>query len=103
MLKGAAAPPPPAGALGRFGQGFANTAQGNMTGLARKAAVPMAGLGVLSGISDATTPSGFKNAKGQIDNSYQGPYFYERSGAPLLSRLPEELLGLFERAQVFRR
>jgi hypothetical protein len=89
---GAAAPPPPAGALGRFGQGFANTAQGNMTGLARKAAVPMAGLGVLSGISDATTPSGFKNAKGQIDNSYEGPYFYEprevayRSTSPVVSR-----------------
>jgi len=68
------------GVLSRFGQGFAQTAKGNMTGLAAKAAVPMAGLGVLSGISEATTP-GFKTAGGQIDNSYQGPYTSQRREA----------------------
>lgn len=62
------------GALSRFGQGFAQTAKGPMTGMLGKAAVPMAGLGVLSTLSDATTPSGMRTPSGQIDNSYQGPY-----------------------------
>jgi hypothetical protein len=70
----------PSGTLARFGQGFQGAAQGNMTGLAGKAAVPMAGLGVLSGISDATTP-GFRTPQGQIDNSYQGPYTAQRRTA----------------------
>ena len=62
------------GVLSRFGQGFAQTAKGNMTGMLGKAAVPMAGLGVLSTLSDVTTPSGMRTPSGQIDNSYQGPY-----------------------------
>jgi hypothetical protein len=39
-----------------------------------KAAPAMAGLGVLSGVSGAMTPSGMQTSSGQIDNSYQGPY-----------------------------
>jgi hypothetical protein len=61
-------------APGFFGK-FAQTAkQGLPGGMIGKAAVPMAGLGVLSTLSDATTPSGMRTPSGQIDNSYQGPY-----------------------------
>lgn len=74
-----------------FGQGFANTAKGTMTGLAGKAAVPMAGAGVLSGISDATTP-GFRIPQGQIDNSYQGPYTAQRR-TPQFADSTDELLN----------
>ena len=62
------------GVLSRFGQGFAQTAKGNMTGMLGKAAVPMAGLGLLSTLSDVTTPTGIRTSSGQVDNSYQGPY-----------------------------
>lgn len=62
------------GVLSRFGQGFAQTAKGPMTGILGKAAVPMAGLGVLNTLSEVTAPSGVKTSSGQIDNSYQGPY-----------------------------
>jgi hypothetical protein len=50
----------------------------------------MAGLGVLSGISDATTP-GFRTPQGQIDNSYQGPYTAQRRQAEFPSN--EEILS----------
>jgi hypothetical protein len=44
------------GTLGRFGQGFAETARGGMTGLAGKAAPYAAGMGVLNTLSEATAP-----------------------------------------------
>jgi hypothetical protein len=44
------------GTLGRFGQGFAETARGGMTGLAGKAAPYAAGLGALNTLSEATAP-----------------------------------------------
>ena len=64
------------GFLSKFGQGFANTAKGNMTGLLGKAAVPLAASGAIQGISGAMAPSGGSaGPSGQIDNSYQGPYY----------------------------
>jgi hypothetical protein len=64
--------------LSGFAQGFANTAKGNMTGLLAKAAVPLAISGAVQGVSGAMAPSGgVTTPTGQIDNSYQGPYYAE--------------------------
>ncbi len=79
------------GALARFGQGFAQTAKGNMTGLLGKAAVPAAGLGVLSSISSAMQP-GFRNSQGQIDNAYEGPY-YAQQRKPIFAGTTEDILA----------
>jgi hypothetical protein len=98
-LPAQAAQQAPAGALARFGQGFQGAAQGNMTGLAGKAAVPMAGLGVLSGISDATAP-GFRTPQGQIDNSYQGPYTAQRRTATFAPST-EDILGSSKERRYF--
>ena len=68
------------GVLSRFGQGFAQTAKGNMTGMLGKAAVPMAGLGVLNTLNELTTP-GFQTSEGKIDNSYAGPYVAQKREA----------------------
>jgi hypothetical protein len=62
--------------LAGFAQGFANTAKGNMTGILGKAAVPLGISGAMQSLSAATAPSGgIATPTGQIDNSYQGPYF----------------------------
>ena len=58
--------------LGGFAQGFANTAKGTMGGVLGKAAVPAAISGVASSFGSS---GGVPTATGQIDNSYQGPYF----------------------------
>lgn len=52
---------------------FGNAARGTMTGVLGKAAPMAAGLGLLSGVSNAMTP-GFRTMSGATDNSYQGPY-----------------------------
>jgi hypothetical protein len=91
-LPGAATSQTPAGALARFGQGFKGTAQGSMTGLAGQAAVPAAGLGLLSGVSGAMQPSGFRTAEGGMDNSYQGPYRAQQRTASFAPST-EDLLG----------
>lgn len=63
------------GILSRFGQGFANTAKGTMGGILSKAAVPAA----ISGVMGSFGSSGGSQApQGQIDNSYQGPYYSPR-------------------------
>jgi len=71
----AVAPPPPvlakSGFLGRFGE---TARQGLPGGIVGKAAPMVAGMGLLSGVSDATRPS-FGNMGQQVDNSYQGPYY----------------------------
>lgn len=65
----------------RFGQaaraGLPTTGIG---GMLAKAAPIQAGLGVLGAVSGAMTP-GFKNAQGQIDNSYAGPYVAQKREA----------------------
>ncbi len=55
----------------RFG---AEAAGGLGKGMLAKAAPMAAGLGLVSSISDATTPTGYKTSSGQIDNSFTGPY-----------------------------
>jgi hypothetical protein len=56
LSKALAGPIKTPGTLGRFGQGFAETARGGMTGLAGKAAPYAAGLGALNTLSEATAP-----------------------------------------------
>ena len=61
------------GVIQRFGQ---TAAQGLPGGIATKAAPILAAQGLMSGVSGAFTPSGgTQTPTGQIDNSYQGPYF----------------------------
>lgn len=77
----AAAPQFTGNFFSRFGQaaraGLPTTGVG---GMLAKAAPIQAGLGVLGAVSGAMTP-GFKNAQGQIDNSYAGPYVAQKREA----------------------
>jgi hypothetical protein len=62
-----------AGVAQRFGQ---TAAQGLPGGMIGKAAPMVAASGLMSGVSGAMTPSGGSTGPdGQIDNSYQGPYY----------------------------
>jgi len=63
-----------AGVAQRFGQ---TAAQGLPGGMIGKAAPMIAAQGLMSGVSSAMTPSGggSMGPSGQIDNSYQGPYY----------------------------
>jgi len=71
----------PAVASGFF-QGFGESARAGLgTGILSKAAVPLATTGLLNSVSNAFSPSGFKTADGKIDNSYQGPYTYQKREA----------------------
>ena len=64
-----------AGFAQRFGQAAKAGLPGGTPGFIAKQAPMLAGLGVLSGVSSATTPTpGYATADGRIDNSYQGPY-----------------------------
>lgn len=65
---------------GGFMSQFGQAARGNMTGMLGKAAPAAAGLGLLSGVSNAMTP-GFRTASGGTDNSYQGPYYAQQRPA----------------------
>jgi hypothetical protein len=51
-----------------------------------------AGLGVLSGVSNAMTPSAPKGAQSQVDNSYQGPYTAQARTATFAPST-EDILG----------
>lgn len=66
-----------AGALSNFGTAAKAGLPGGIIG---KAAPLLAAQGLASGVSGAMTPStsGFKNAQGLIDNSYQGPYYSQK-------------------------
>lgn len=82
----------------RFGQatraGLPTTGIGGT--LARMA--PMqAGLGVLGGISNAMTPGPIKGAKGQVDNSYQGPYYAQARPATFAPSTADVLASSAER------
>jgi len=63
-----------AGVAQRFGQ---TAAQGLPGGIISKAAPMMAASGLMQGVSGAMAPSGgsVSGPSGQIDNSYQGPYY----------------------------
>lgn len=62
----------PTGFFGKFGEAAKMGLPGGIIG---KAAPMLAAQGVMTGVSNAMTPSGgYQNSQGQIDNSYQGPY-----------------------------
>lgn len=64
--------------LAGFAQGFGDTARAGLPGgMIGKAAPMLAAQGLMSGVAGAMTPSGGMGVgpSGQIDNSYQGPYF----------------------------
>jgi hypothetical protein len=63
-----------AGVAQRFGQ---TAAQGLPGGIISKAAPMLAASGLMRGVTGAMTPSGgsVSGPEGQVDNSYQGPYY----------------------------
>jgi hypothetical protein len=61
-----------------FIQGFGNAAKGSMTGLAGKAAVPLATMGVLGGVSGAMAPKIKKSKEPVNEYGYTGPYTAQR-------------------------
>ena len=66
-----------------------------------KNAPMIAGMGVLSGVSNAMTPSGPKDAAtGMIDNSYQGPYYAQQRKATF-APTTEELLSSSKERRYF--
>ena len=79
---------------GNFFSKFGQAArQGLPGGMISKAAPMAAGLGILSSVSEAMTPSGgFTTSKGQIDNAYQGPYTAQRR-KPVFAGTTEDILA----------
>lgn len=76
----------------RFGQ----TASQGLGGIAAKAAPTLAGLGLVSNVSDAMTPR-FKSREGTVDNSYQGPYTAQRRTATFAPSTEDILSSSVER------
>jgi len=66
-----------AGIAQNFGQNFGAAARGGLPGgIIGSAAPKVAAMGLMQGVSGAMTPSGGSaGPSGQIDNSYQGPYY----------------------------
>ena len=66
-----------AGIAQNFGQNFGAAARGGLPGgIIGSAAPKVAAMGLMSGVSGAMAPSGGSaGPSGQIDNSYQGPYY----------------------------
>ena len=86
---------------GFFGK-FAETARAGLPGgIVSKAAPAVAGLGVLSGVSGAMTPSGMQTSSGQVDNSYQGPYTAQKR-APTFAADTSEILGSSKERDYFK-
>jgi hypothetical protein len=81
-----------AGGLGsRFAQA---TRAGLPGGIAGKVAPRVAAMGLMSGVSNAMTPSagGMAGPDGRIDNSYQGPYFAQQR-KPVFAGTTEDILA----------
>ena len=86
---------PTTAAPGFFGK-FANAARAGLPagtpGIIAKNAPMIAGLGVLSGVSGAMTPSGgTMGPNGMVDNSYQGPYTAQKR-TPSFAKDTNEIL-----------
>jgi len=67
-----------AGIAQNFGQNFGAAARGGLPGgIIGSAAPKVAAMGLMSGVSNAMTPSagGMAGPDGRVDNSYQGPYY----------------------------
>lgn len=70
------------GFLTKFGQAAKAALPSGTPGFIANQAPMLAGLGVLSGVSGAMTPTGgYKTANGMVDNSYQGPYVAQKREA----------------------
>jgi hypothetical protein len=80
------------GFFGRFAEAARAGLPAGTPGIVAKAAPAVAGLGVLSGVSGAMTPSGMPTSSGQIDNSYQGPYTAQQR-KPTFAADTSEILG----------
>lgn len=87
-LPAQAAPQLTGGFFSKFGQAAGQGLPGGMVG---KAAPMVAGMGLVGNISDATTP-GFRTSGGQIDNSFQGPY-YGQQRKPIFAGTTEDILA----------
>jgi hypothetical protein len=85
--------------LSRFGQATrAGLPTSGIGGMLAKAAPMQAGLGVLSGISGAMTPTQARlGTQGQVDNAYQGPYTAQARPATFAPRTEDILASSAER------
>ena len=90
------------GGLGsRFGQAVRAGLPGGTPGIISKAAPMMAGMGVLSNVSSAMTPSmGTVGSDGMVDNSYQGPYTAQERKASFADDT-SEILGSSKQRRYF--
>jgi hypothetical protein len=93
-----------ASAPGFFGK-FANAARAGLPagtpGIIAKNAPMVAGLGVLSGVSGAMTPSGgTMGSDGVVDNSYAGPYTAQKR-TPSFAKDTSEILGSSKERRYF--
>ena len=89
------------GGLGsRFGQAVRAGLPQGTPGMISKAAPMMAGMGVLSNVSNAMTPSGYKTSDGMMDNSYQGPYTAQKRNASFAGDT-SEILGSSKERRYF--
>ena len=80
------------GFFGKFAEAARAGIPAGAPGIVSKAAPAIAGLGVLSGVNAAATPSGMKTSSGQIDNSYQGPYTAQQR-KPVFAENTSDILG----------
>ena len=98
-----AASAPTAAAPGFFGK-FAQAARAGLPagtpGIIAKNAPMIAGMGVLGGISNAMTPSGYQTSSGMTDNSYQGPYTAQKRKASFADDT-SEILGSSKERRYF--
>jgi len=91
----------PTGVIGGFGQSATAGLSGPVGGLVAKAAVPLATMGVLGGVSGALTPTPKKDEKPVDEYGYTGPYTAQReeisappgSGGPLAIFDPTKAYG----------
>lgn len=81
---------------------FAKAAQAGLpTGIISKAAPMLAGSGLIQGVSGAMAPSGgVSTPTGQVDNSYQGPYYAQQRTASF-APTNEELLSSTKERRYF--
>lgn len=83
--------------LAGFAQGFGDAAKlGLPGGIVGKAAPMLAAQGVMSGVSNAMTPT-VKTAQEQTDNAYQGPYTAQRRTATFAPSTQDLLSSTKER------
>jgi hypothetical protein len=90
-----------AGFAQRFGQAAKAGLPAGTPGIIAKNAPMIAGMGVLSGVSGAMTPSmGTMGSDGVIDNSYAGPYTAQKR-TPSFAKDTSEILGSSKERRYF--